>query len=138
MQSPRPHGGRAREGEQPATARLIGLDLAITWVPFVIAGMAVARLDLAGTAARMRLAGTGATLAVAGYGGSWLALRLVPGAADDAIQLLKGGSSVSSGPPSPPPGSRMYGDSPFGLLAASPHSETTLSIVATPAWRSWW
>jgi uncharacterized membrane protein YeiB len=109
---------------------------ALTWVPFVIAGMAVARLDLTSPAARTRLALTGLTgaaLAVAGYGGSWLALRVVPGAAD-AIRQLTGGSSmssssISSGPPSPPPGSGMYGDSPFGLLAAYPHSETTPSIV---------
>lgn len=114
---------------------------ALTWVPFVIAGMAVARLDLAGTAVRVRLALTGAGLAVIGYGGSWLALRLVPGAAD-AVEQFKGGpmssssmsssmwsSSMSSGPPSSSPDGGMYGDSPVGLLVAFPHSETTLSIV---------
>ncbi|GAA2346413.1 hypothetical protein SVIO_004160 [Streptomyces violaceusniger] len=46
---------------------------ALTWVPFVIAGMAAARLDLAATAVRIRLALTGVALAVTGYGGSWLA-----------------------------------------------------------------
>lgn len=107
---------------------------AMTWVPFVIAGMAVARLDLAGTAVRLRLAGTGAALALAGYGGSWLALRLVPGAAD-AVRLSDGGAGMSSMPsmpsmPSPPSGNEgVFGGSPFGLLVASPHSETTLSIV---------
>lgn len=98
---------------------------AMTWVPFVIAGMAVARLDLAGTAARIRLALTGAALAVAGYGGSWLALRLVPGAAD-SVRLPEGGSSMSSMSSG---NEGVFGDSPFGLLVASPHSETTLSIV---------
>ncbi|MFJ4366547.1 hypothetical protein ACIP4S_20550 [Streptomyces chartreusis] len=39
-----------------------------------------ARLDLAATAVRVRLAITGATLAVIGHAGSWLALRLTPGA----------------------------------------------------------
>jgi uncharacterized membrane protein YeiB len=104
---------------------------AMTWVPFVLAGMAAARLDLTATAARTRLALTGVALAVAGYGGSWLALRLVPGAAD-AIRSSEGGSSMSSMSmsSSPPSGSEgVFGDSPFGLLLASPHSETTLSIV---------
>ncbi|MGW6908808.1 DUF418 domain-containing protein [Streptomyces sp. NPDC054940] len=103
---------------------------ALTWIPFVIAGMAVARLDLAATAVRVRLALTGVVLAVLGYGGSWLALHLVPG----ALSKLgdggwgEGGSAASAwwsdtwGYPS--------GDTPYGLLVASPHSETTLSVVA--------
>jgi hypothetical protein len=98
---------------------------AMTWVPFVIAGMAVARLDLAGAAARIRLALTGVALAAAGYGGSWLALRIVPGAAG-AARLPEGGSSM----PSMSSGNEgVFSGSPFGLLVASPHSETTLSIV---------
>jgi len=103
---------------------------ALTWIPFVIAGMAVARLDLAATAVRIHLAITGVGLAVLGYGGSWLALHLVPG----ALSKLgsggwgAGGSAASAwwsdtwGYPS--------GDTAAGLLVASPHSETTLSIVA--------
>ncbi|MFI0781111.1 DUF418 domain-containing protein [Streptomyces sp. NPDC021212] len=98
---------------------------ALTWVPFVIAGMAVARLDLAATAIRTRLALTGVALAVTGYGGSWLALRLVPGAAE-AIRKTAGGQGMSSAPP----GSEgIFGDTPAGMLVASPHSEATLSIV---------
>ncbi|SPF06869.1 putative membrane protein [Streptomyces sp. MA5143a] len=107
---------------------------ALTWVPFVIAGMAVARLDLAATAVRIRLALSGAALAVAGYGGSWLALRLVPGAAA-AVREDEAGSAMASLPSassmaSPSPGmAGVFGDSPAGLLVASPHSEATLSIV---------
>jgi len=89
---------------------------AVTWVPFVIGGMAVARLDLA----------------VASYGGSWLALRLVPGAADAIPRPETGSSTSSMSSLSSPPGTDgAFGDSPFGLLVASPHSETTLSIVLT-------
>ncbi|MGW1673107.1 DUF418 domain-containing protein [Streptomyces sp. NPDC002324] len=107
---------------------------ALTWVPFVIAGMAVARLDLADTAVRTRLALSGFALAVAGYGGSWLALRLVPGAAAAVRQAEEGSALVStpsmSSMASPSPGSDgIFGDSPAGMLAASPHSEATLSIV---------
>lgn len=103
---------------------------ALTWLPFVIAGMAVARLDLASTAVRIRLGITGVSLAVLGYGGSWLALHLVPGVASavNASSWEEGGSAMSAwwsdtaGSPT--------GDTPAWLLVASPHSETTLSIVA--------
>ncbi|MFH8476426.1 DUF418 domain-containing protein [Streptomyces sp. NPDC018000] len=95
---------------------------ALTWIPFVIAGMAVARLDLAATAVRTRLALTGAALMITGYGGSWLALHVIPGAAD---AIGAGAASAwwsdTAGYPS--------GDAPAWLLAASPHSETTLSIL---------
>lgn len=48
---------------------------ALTWIPFVVAGMAVARLDLTATATavRIRLAITGISLAVLGHGCSALA-----------------------------------------------------------------
>ncbi|WP_030614456.1 DUF418 domain-containing protein [Streptomyces fulvoviolaceus] len=103
---------------------------ALAWIPFVIAGMAVARLDLTASAVRTRLAITGVSLAVLGHGGSWLALHLVPGA---MVTLgtsdgSEGGSVASAwwsdtwGWPS--------GDTPLGLLVASPHSETTLSVLA--------
>ncbi|MET8680791.1 DUF418 domain-containing protein [Streptomyces sp. NPDC004647] len=100
---------------------------ALTWIPFVIAGMAVARLDLASTAVRIRLAIIGVSLAVLGYGGSWLALHLVPGVASAIYVSEEGGSAMSAwwsdaGYPT--------GDTPAWLLVASPHSETTLSIVA--------
>ncbi|MDX2821883.1 DUF418 domain-containing protein [Streptomyces ipomoeae] len=103
---------------------------ALAWIPFVIAGMAVARLDLAASVIRIRLAVTGVCLAVLGHGGSWLALNLVPGAlsAIGATRWGNGGSAASAwwsdtwGYPD--------GDTPAGLLVASPHSETTLSIIA--------
>ncbi|MET9876424.1 hypothetical protein ABZZ36_17575 [Actinacidiphila glaucinigra] len=53
----------------------------LTWLPFIVAGMAVARLDLGRRGVRSRPAVRGAALTAAGYGGSWLALHLVPGAA---------------------------------------------------------
>ena len=101
---------------------------ALTWVPFVLAGMAVARLDLTATAVRIRLALTGVALAVTGYGGSWLALRLVPGAAQ-AIREAAGRAGMSSVSSAPPGSDGIFGDTPAGMLVASPHSEATLSIV---------
>jgi uncharacterized membrane protein YeiB len=108
---------------------------ALTWVPFVISGMAVARLDLATTTVRIRLALTGVALAltgvalaVTGYGGSWLALRLVPGAAE-AVRKAEEGPGMSSMSSVSPDSIGTFGDSPAGMLAAAPHSEATLSIV---------
>ncbi|MET9763554.1 DUF418 domain-containing protein [Streptomyces sp. NPDC006372] len=103
---------------------------ALAWIPFVIAGMSVARLDLTATAVRTRLAITGVALAALGHGGSFLALRLVPGALDavGAASWGDAGSAASAwwsdtwGYPD--------GSTPAALLVASPHSETTLSIVA--------
>ncbi|MER8478639.1 heparan-alpha-glucosaminide N-acetyltransferase domain-containing protein [Mesorhizobium sp. M1163] len=43
---------------------------AITWAPFVIAGMAIARLDLSTQAMHWRLGLAGGALAVSGHGGS--------------------------------------------------------------------
>lgn len=101
---------------------------ALSWVPFVVAGMAVARLDLAATVVRVRLALTGIGLAVLGYGGSWLALHLAPGALASLRESgWEGGGSVTSAWWSDTWG---YPDgTPAGLLVASPHSETTLSIL---------
>ncbi|WP_411572790.1 DUF418 domain-containing protein [Streptomyces acidiscabies] len=107
---------------------------ALTWIPFVIAGMAVARLGLAATVVRTRLALTGAALAVLGYGGSWLALHLVPGALTRLAESgwgawdKGGGSSAASAWWSDTWGFPA-GDTPYRLLVASPHSETTLSVL---------
>ncbi|WP_369227923.1 DUF418 domain-containing protein [Streptomyces sp. R39] len=102
---------------------------AMTWIPFVLAGMAVARLDLTAATVRARLALTGAALAVIGYGGSWLALHLVSG----AIPAIRASGAGFGGSPESAWWSDTagypFGDTPAWLLAASPHSETTLSIV---------
>ncbi|HEY8981616.1 MAG TPA: DUF418 domain-containing protein [Streptomyces sp.] len=110
---------------------------ALTWIPFVIAGMAVARLDLTAALVRTRLALTGAALTVLGYGGSWLALHLVPGAltrlGENGFGAWGGGTVDTSGSAASAWWSDTWGfptgDTPYGLLVASPHSETTLSIL---------
>jgi uncharacterized membrane protein YeiB len=90
--------------------------------------MAVARLDLGSASVRRRLAVAGAALAVVGCGGSWLALHLIPGVAA-AIGSSEWGISAMSAWWSDTAG-YPAGDTPAWLWAASPHSETTLSIVA--------
>ncbi|MGW2741363.1 DUF418 domain-containing protein [Streptomyces sp. NPDC001450] len=100
----------------------------LTWIPFLIAGMAAARLDLTRPGIRARLALVGGALALLGYGGSWLALRLVPGALSAVASATGGGSAASAwwsdtvGEPE--------GHTPLAwLLVAAPHSQTTFSIV---------
>ncbi|MFB8274566.1 DUF418 domain-containing protein [Nocardia colli] len=93
---------------------------ALSWMPFVFAGMAVARLDLAANLVRVRLAWTGVGLAVLGYGGSALALQVAPGVRErPGIMYAPWWSDMAEDPA----GWRYQ-------LGAMPHSETTLSIVA--------
>nr|WP_229703712.1 DUF418 domain-containing protein [Streptomyces albiflavescens] len=99
----------------------------LTWMSFVIAGMAIARLDLTVGKTRARLALAGSALAVLGYGGSWLALRLVPHALTSVAAATDGGSA-SSAWWSDTVGD-LTGDTPAWLLVAAPHSQTTFSIL---------
>ncbi|MFI6564305.1 DUF418 domain-containing protein [Streptomyces sp. NPDC050534] len=100
----------------------------LTWAPFLIAGMAVARLDLTRPGIRSRLALTGGALAVLGYGGSWLALRLVPHALT-TISAATDGGSASSAWWSDIVGEPQNGTPLDWLLVAAPHSQTTFSIL---------
>lgn len=98
---------------------LTGSYPALSWLPFVIAGMAVARLDLSATVIRVRLALTGVGLALLGYGGSALALQLSPGeTAPFGIMNAPWWSDLAEDPP----GWRYR-------LSAIPHSESTFSIL---------
>ncbi|GGN50349.1 hypothetical protein GCM10011579_005010 [Streptomyces albiflavescens] len=100
----------------------------LTWIPFLIAGMAVARLDLTRTGTRSRLSLVGGALVLLGYGGSWLALRLVPHALS-AVASATGGGSASSAWWSDTVG-EPKGHTPLvWLLVAAPHSQTTFSIA---------
>ncbi|MCX5087514.1 DUF418 domain-containing protein [Streptomyces sp. NBC_00365] len=99
----------------------------LTWLPFVIAGMALGRIDLARPGIRAKVALLGGALAVLGYGGSWLALHLVPGAQAAVSATTDGGSAASAW------WSDAVGDpttsTPDWLLVAAPHSQTTWSIL---------
>lgn len=102
----------------------------LTWVPFLIAGMAVARLDLTRARVRVRLALTGAALAVLGYGGSWLALHLVPGARS-AVAAATDGDSGASAWWSDTVGHLTDGTPATWLLVGVPHSQTTFSVLGS-------
>ncbi|GGN60118.1 hypothetical protein GCM10011579_024950 [Streptomyces albiflavescens] len=100
----------------------------LTWIPFMIAGMAVARLDLTRPGLRGRLAVAGGVLAVLGYGGSCLALHLVPHMGTVIAGATDGGSA-SSAWWSDTVGD-LTGNTPAEwLLVAAPHSQTTFSIL---------
>ncbi|OAH13709.1 OpgC protein [Streptomyces jeddahensis] len=101
---------------------------ALTWFSFIVVGMAVAKLDLSRCDVLGKLGSLGVALAVIGYGGSWLALRVVPGASAGVSAAAEGG----------PAGSAWWSDAvgqeflpghPAWLLVASPHSQTTGSIL---------
>ncbi|MGW2639909.1 DUF418 domain-containing protein [Streptomyces sp. NPDC001348] len=101
---------------------------ALTWFPFIVAGMAVARLDLSRRDLLARLAFGGAALAVIGYGGSWLALHSVPGARA-GVRAATGGGSAASAWWSDAVGDEVASGHPAWLLVAAPHSQTSWSIV---------
>lgn len=101
---------------------------ALTWFSFIVAGMAVAKLDLSRRDELAKLAFTGAVLAVIGYGGSWLALHLVPGARAGVSAATDGGPAASAWW-SDAVGEEFASGHPAWLLVASPHSQTTWSIA---------
>ncbi|PWI12547.1 hypothetical protein DIZ27_01515 [Streptomyces sp. NWU339] len=100
----------------------------LTWMPFLVAGMAVAKLDLTRPGIRSRLALAGGALALSGYGGSWLALRLVPHALT-AVAGATGGGSAASGWWSDAVGEPENRTPLAWLLVGAPHSQTTFSIL---------
>ncbi|NUP42583.1 MAG: DUF418 domain-containing protein, partial [Streptomyces sp.] len=106
---------------------LTGFYPALTWMPFVIAGMALGRMDLSAAAVQRRLAVLGAALVVGAYGLSLLlagrnALRST--AEDGASSGGSGAASMGSGSTGP---RLSFSD----LLSAGPHSGTTFDIIGS-------
>lgn len=89
---------------------LLGFYPAASYVPLVLAGLAVGRLDLTSTRVRLRVGVTGLVLSLVGYQVSSL---LVP-----------------VGPPSPVEGTIPVGH-PEWLLAANAHSGTTFELLGS-------
>ncbi|WP_254390487.1 DUF418 domain-containing protein [Streptomyces sp. AC550_RSS872] len=112
---------------------LTGFYPALTWMSFVIAGMALGRLDLSSGTVHKRLAALGATLTATAYGMSLLL------AGKDALRSLAEDGPSSSGSGSMPAGSGSmpldggsFPDMPASsLLAAGPHSGTTFDIIGS-------
>ncbi|MFG2376865.1 hypothetical protein ACGFY9_36045 [Streptomyces sp. NPDC048504] len=105
-----------------------GAYLVLTWMPFMVAGMALSRADLTRPRLHARLLLAGGALTVLGYGGSWLALHLVPHALT-AIGAATNGGSASSAWWSGTVGDLGDNTPAAWLLVATPRSQTTFSIL---------
>ncbi|MYS91217.1 putative membrane protein [Streptomyces chartreusis NRRL 3882] len=111
---------------------LTGFYPALTWMSFVIAGMALGRMDLSAAAVQRRLAALGAGLVVGAYG---LSLLL---AGKNALRSTAEDMSSSGGSGAASMGSGSMGSGSMGpqrsfseLLAAGPHSGTTFDIIGS-------
>ncbi|MBD3577527.1 DUF418 domain-containing protein [Streptomyces sp. KD18] len=107
---------------------LTGFYPAITWMSFVVAGMALARLDLSAASVRRRLAAFGAALTAGAYG---LSLQL---AGEDALRSMAEeakSSAVFEKTSSFGSGSFTTHRPASDLLSAGPHSGTTFDIVGS-------
>ena len=114
---------------------LTGLYPTITWMAFVIAGMALARLDLTAATVQLRLAALGASLTVGAYG---LAALL---GGTSAVLSFGGGGGPSSGSGAGSMGRGSMGSGSMGsgsggpvqsasdLLGAVSHTGTTLDTI---------
>ncbi|WP_412075824.1 DUF418 domain-containing protein [Streptomyces xanthophaeus] len=106
---------------------LTGFYPTITWMPFVVAGMALARLDLSATTVQRRLAALGGALTVAAYGTS----LLLAGKGALRSTAEGGKSSAGSEAASYSSGAVEAQGSASELLSAGPHSGTTLDIIGS-------
>ncbi|AXE87445.1 DUF418 domain-containing protein [Streptomyces sp. Go-475] len=105
---------------------LTGFYPALTWMSFVIAGMALGRLDLSSGTVQKRLAVFGAALTAVAYGMSLLL------AGKGALRSLAEGGASSGGSGSVPLDSGSLPDMPASLLlTAGPHSGTTFDIIGS-------
>ncbi|MEV0173497.1 DUF418 domain-containing protein [Streptomyces sp. NPDC050803] len=107
---------------------LTGFYPTITWMSFVVAGMALARLDLSAVSVQRRLAALGAALTVGAYG---LSLLL---AGKDALRSMAEDGKSSAGFEK----ASSFGSGSFepylsapDLLSAGPHSGTTFDIIGS-------
>ncbi|TDC44909.1 DUF418 domain-containing protein [Micromonospora sp. KC207] len=111
---------------------LTGFYPAISWMSFVIAGMALGRLDLAAGAVQRRLAVLGPALIALGYGMSWLALKILGGGIPDRVpdgMPRKDAMADLAAGSAPPPAKWSLEADPWLLLAAEPHSGSTFDVI---------
>ncbi|KOX00879.1 hypothetical protein ADK65_13990 [Streptomyces sp. NRRL B-1140] len=109
----------------------------MTWMPLVLAGVAVGRLDLRSAAIRLRLLAAGAALAVVGSGGSWLALHVFGGlqAIQPTLDFMRPVAAGLGRDPLELMERSHLGtvptDTPARLLLDGPHSGTPFEIVGS-------
>ncbi|GLU48458.1 hypothetical protein [Nocardiopsis ansamitocini] len=115
---------------------LTGSYPAITWMPFVLAGLAIGRLDLRSVRVRWLLVVSGFAVAGAAYGVSWLAMNVLGGA-----ERLAGGFDPLMGAAYGPAGLEEVLYEGFGgtvpttdwvwLLTGAPHSGTPVEVFGS-------
>lgn len=118
---------------------LTGFYPAIPWMAFIIAGMALGRLDVTSRTVRKRLAVFGPALAVFAYGTSWLLAQLFDGVREAAeMQSARGpgsGMGMGKGPKdlgamgdmgAMPPNTTGSG---WSLLTSGPHSGMPFDVI---------
>ncbi|MDT0303736.1 DUF418 domain-containing protein [Streptomonospora wellingtoniae] len=108
---------------------------AMTWLPYVLAGLAVGRLDLTSLRVRAGLLATGSALAALGYGLSWVAMnpmggraRLEAGYSAAAMADHGGYTSTAQAMAEGFAGTVPVNDWVW-LLTALPHSGTPLELA---------
>ncbi|MEV0530944.1 DUF418 domain-containing protein [Kitasatospora sp. NPDC050463] len=114
---------------------LTGFYPTITWMTYVVTGMALGRLDLSAVTVQRRLAALGAALITVGYGTPWLLTRLFDGlravaqepwgrAAEKATSAAVESGVGDKSSPAP-------GGAGWELLLARPHSGTTFDMLGS-------
>ncbi|MBB4931970.1 putative membrane protein YeiB [Lipingzhangella halophila] len=113
---------------------LTGAYPAITWMPFVLAGLAIGRLELRSVRVRWALLGLGSALAAVAYTASWLALNVFGGrerleSSFDADYMAGYGGAGSAGDAISEgfPGTVPLNDWAW-LLTAAPHSGSPFEV----------
>ena len=111
---------------------LTGAYPVLTWLPFLLAGMAIGRLDLRTTSVRAWLAGAGAALGLLGYGVSWLALHAFGG-----LERITAAFGDSLPPEMVETITSMSGSGisstvdPMMLFVSAPHTGTPFEVVGS-------
>jgi hypothetical protein len=109
----------------------------LTWMPFVLAGLAVGRLDLRAAAVRVRLLVAGLAAVALGHGGSWFALEVLGGARP--LHAVADAMAPRLGVPPDIAWELMTGSglgatgtlTPAFLLLDAPHTGTPFEIVGS-------
>jgi|UPI00082F68E2 uncharacterized membrane protein YeiB len=126
----------ALAGEGLIDLLLTGAYPALTWMPFVLAGLAIGRLDLRSTRVRWTLVGAGAATAALAHTASWVALGPLGGRARLEASFTPAAVADHGAPPDAAtaladgfPGTVPVHDWVW-LLSDAPHSGTPLEVFA--------
>lgn len=101
---------------------------AITWMTFVVAGMALGRVDLASTAMRLRAAAVGAGLTLIGYGIPWSIAQVI-GGTFKSLHDAPSGRAAEAFASSATQAAPVEGETWMTYLLAQPHTGSTFDLL---------